>query len=348
MNKRACLVAAVVLGAAAGGAVGTAQAQDSASMTANGTTITFGGGGQYLSLPDIKFTGVGSPGSFRRQTNSDFADYGGAVGGGIETPLGFWGGYRVTGAVKGFFSSVQDNDTTHCADHCVVVAPTNGLTATGSALTTNTGRDVDYWGGSLEAKFGGAEPVQVRPNFMRYDYFLVGADVRGIDQNNDLHGRSGNPSVFQYNEDLNTTYYGGYVGFGGEYSLGFLGAGGLWDSLGLRSYYSARAGLYSANTDYNGHFNAIGAPSPISHLSLSSDDLAFIGSVSFETRKQFGPRTSLSLWTDYEYISSAPQMRYADSSGPTRIEDNSAFAARTMLRLNIGLGPAPLYPEPMK
>jgi hypothetical protein len=57
---------------------------------------------------------------------------------------------------------------------------------------------VDYWGGSLEAKFGGAEPVQVRPNFMRYDYFLVGADVRGIDQNNDLHGRSGNPSVFQY------------------------------------------------------------------------------------------------------------------------------------------------------
>ena len=135
MNKRACLVAAVVLGAATCGAAPAALAQDSASMTVNGTTITFGGGGQYLSLPDIKFTGVGSPGSFRRQTNSDFADYGGAVGGGIETPLGFWGGYRVAGAVKGFFSSVQDNDTTHCADHCVVVAPTNGLTTTDSALT---------------------------------------------------------------------------------------------------------------------------------------------------------------------------------------------------------------------
>jgi len=81
-----------------------------------------------------------------------------------------------------------------------------------------------------------------------------------------------------------------------------------------------------------------------SRLSLSKDDLAFIGSVSFETRKQFGPRTSLSLWSDYEYISSVPEMRYSNGDRPTRIEDDSAFATRTMLRLNIGLGPAPLYP----
>src|SRR6476619_6592334 len=94
------------------------------------------------------------------------------------------------------------------------------------------------------------------------------------------------------NEDLNTTYYGGYVGFGGEYSLGFLGTGGPWESLGLRSYFSARAGLYDAAIDYDVAFQFI----PVnSRLSLSKDDLAFIGSVSFETRKQ-SPRTSLSLW----------------------------------------------------
>jgi hypothetical protein len=62
MNKRACLVAAVVIGAATCGAAPAVLAQDSTSMTVNGTTITFGGGGQYLSLPDIKFTGVGRPG----------------------------------------------------------------------------------------------------------------------------------------------------------------------------------------------------------------------------------------------------------------------------------------------
>jgi len=60
-------------------------------------------------------------------------------------------------------------------------------------------------------------------------------------------------------------------------------------------------------------------------------------------------RTSLSLWTDYEYISSVPKMRYADDSGrPTRIDDEGVFASRTMLRLNIGLGSSQLYQEPLK
>jgi hypothetical protein len=54
-------------------------------------------------------------------------------------------------------------------------------------------------------------------------------------------------------------------------------------------------------------------------------------------------RTSLSLWTDYEYISSVPKMRYADDNRPTRIDDEGIFASRTMLRLNIGLGSQQLY-----
>ena len=78
---------------------------------------------------------------------------------------------------------------------------------------------------------------------------------------------------------------------------------------------------------------------------MSDDELAFIGTVSLETRKQIGTRSSLSLWTDYEYISSVPEMRYDNASGrPTRIDDDAVFASRTMLRLNIGLGPSSLYP----
>ena len=53
-----------------------------------------------------------------------------------------------------------------------------------------------------------------------------------------------------------------------------------------------------------------------SKISKSNDDLAFIGTVSLETRKQIGLRTSLSLWTDYEYISSVPEMRYAGQRPP--------------------------------
>jgi hypothetical protein len=39
---------------------------------------------------------------------------------------------------------------------------------------------------------------------------------------------------------------------------------------------------------------------------------------------------------------------YADFDRPTRIDDDSAFATRTMLRLNIGFGSSQLYEEPLK
>ena len=160
--------------------------------------------------------------------------------------------------------------------------------------------------------------------------------------------------MFTYKETLDTTYVGGYIGIGGEYSFGFIpfvgsavkGVGGLYDRLGLRTFINLRGGLYNAETDYDGlllfHFIPFN-----SKISQSNDELAFIGTVSLETRKQIGMRSSLSLWTDYEYISSVPEMRYNNGSGrPTQIDDDGIFASRTMLRLNIGLGPAALYPAP--
>jgi hypothetical protein len=42
-------------------------------------------------------------------------------------------------------------------------------------------------------------------------------------------------------------------------------------------------------------------------------------------------------------------MRYDNGAGrDTRIDDDSVFASRTMLRLNIGLGSSELYQEPLK
>lgn len=354
MHKPVLLIAAT-LGLAA--LVQPASAQDMTTATFNGTTIWVGGGVQFLSLPDIRFTGVGNPGNFRRQKNSesDWLDFGGAVGGGVETALGFWGASRVTGAVKGFWADVETDHRTNCSSGCVVVDPATGFLRSGSTLRTNTDRQAEYWGAQAELKFGRAEPVYEKPNFYRNDYFIVGADIRGIDQDNRLRGRAfSGLDVFTYKEGLDTTYVGGYIGVGGEYSFGFIpfvgsavkGVGGLYDRLGLRTFINLRAGLYNAETDYDGRFSFNFIPFN-SKISQSNDELAFIGTVSLETRKQIGMRSSLSLWTDYEYISSVPEMRYNNGSGrPTQIDDDGIFASRTMLRLNIGLGPAALYPAP--
>ena len=322
-----------------------ANAQDMTTATFGGTTIWVGGGVQFLSLPDIRFTEQN--GRRQRNSESDWLDFGGAAGGGIEAALGMWGSSRVTGSVKGFFANVETDDRKGCngdPGDCVVIDPASGLAFASSTLSTKTDREADYWGGQVELKFGRAEPVHVKPNLYRNDYFIIGADVRGIDQDNTLRSSVG--TNFSYKETLDTTYVGGYIGLGGEYSLGFLTGGGLYDRLGLRTFIAGRAGLYSADTDYDGRF-ASGAFS--SKISQSNDELAFIGTVSLETRKQIGMRTSLSLWTDYEYISSVPKMHYADDDGrPTRIDYDGVFASRTMLRLNIGLGAAQLYDEPLK
>jgi hypothetical protein len=337
-----------------------AHAQDMTTATFNGTTIWVGGGFQYLTLPDMKFTLRGNQESVRRQENSDFSEYGGSVGGGIETAIANWNGMRVTAGVKGFFSDLGNSNRKRCAGggdtFCAAIDPTGFVSiSTNGSWASKTDRDVDYWGGSVEFKFGGSQPVYEKPNLYRNDYFIVGADVRGIDQDNKIVNHVFDAPIsgpaFVYRETLDTTYTGAYVGFGGEYSFGFIpgvkNVGGLYDRLGLRTFVNVKGGLYNADTDYSGRFdipfNNFGT-----RLSKSSDDLAFIGTISLETRKQIGMRTSLSLWTDYEYISSVPELHYADFERPTRIGDDSSFATRTMLRLNVGLGSAQLYEEPLK
>ncbi|MGH6736480.1 MAG: hypothetical protein ACRECX_10440 [Methyloceanibacter sp.] len=357
MQRSSFVVVAALAGTAA--FAQPAAAQDFTTATYGGSRIWAGGGVQFLSLPDIRFVGKGStPATARRQRNSesDWLDFGGAAGGGIETALGWWGNHRVSGSVKGFWANLEDDDTSACRNQtCFVFDPTGVDIVFGPpTLQTRTSRDADYWGAQAELKFATGAPQEVKPNVYRNDYWIAGFDVRGIDQSNRLRGRFNGAQIYNYNETLDTTYYGGYVGFGGEYSFGFVpiigsalkGSGGLFDRLGLRTYINATAGLYSADTDYNGrYFTPVGGGFS-SALSQSNDELAFIGTISLETRKQIGTRTSLSLWTDYEYISSVPEMRYANTQRPTRIDDDSVFATRTMLRLNIGLGSQQLYPPP--
>jgi hypothetical protein len=366
MHKFAHLLTGVALVAAAA-PTSFAWGQEPLRQVIGGTTITLGGGAQLLSLPDLDFTFKtnNSGAAIGKQRNSDLDDYGGAVVGAIETPFGYWGGTPVTGVLSGFFANVEDSDRKNCVStgsiECTVesiVDNPNQLDSIGyDRFSTKTDRDVDYWGVGGEARFGkGAEPVPDSGGYLfRLAYVGIGGDVRGIDQDNKLRLRGDGPDV-NYAETLDTTYAGGFLSVGGEYNiLGYLGMGRGW---GLRSLLSLRAGVYNADTDYHGRYAA--SDGSLGRLGLTSDEVAFIGAATFETRKQLGPRASLSLVTDYEYYSYAPQMRYVDvdegacggtCAGKVRrthIDDDDAFEVRTTLRLNFALGPAPLYSEPLK
>ena len=250
MSRSSFVIAATLLGAAT--FAQPAMAQDFTTASFGGTNIWIGGGVQFLTLPDIKFTGKGGTGSLVRETNSsgDWLDFGGAGAAGFETALGYWGGFRVTGGINGFWANGDDDDNTNCrggAVGCVVVDPTASFGVVGPQIFTRTDREYDYWGGKAELKFAGGQPTNVKPNVYRNDYFIAGFDVRGIDQENHLRGTAGTVNVYRYNETLDTTYVGGYVGFGGEYSFGFIPGlktvGGFYDRLGIRTYASVRAGL---------------------------------------------------------------------------------------------------------
>jgi hypothetical protein len=363
-----------LLAAAAMAAISSsALAEEPATMVVNGTTISVGGGVQLLSLPDIDFTFLVKDGdaAVRTLKNSDLDDYGGALVGSIETPFGYWRGTPVAGVLSGFFANVEDTDRTRCRStgnlECfaenIVDNPNRGDSFGFDDLITNTNRDVDYWGVGAEARFGKApEPMRDQGGYLfRLAYVGIGADLRGIDQDNRLRLRGDGPDI-DYSETLDTTYAGAFLSVGGEYNvLGYLGIGGSW---GIRSLLSLRGGVYNASTDYNGRFRVMG---DTTRLGLDDDQAAFIGAASFETRKQFGSRTSLSLVTDYEYYSFAPEMRYVNADrngcadfpgGPTfdcpgtvnrtHISDDDAFEVRTTLRLNIGLGSAALYAAPLK
>ena len=362
MNRFVSLLTGVALIACAV-SVSTASAQEGpqpvTSVTSGRTIIELGGGVQFLDLPDMNFTFLTNEDgkTVRKQKNGELDDYGGVLSGSVYVPIRRSEGTPVTFVISGFVANVENSDRTNCSStnslDCTVaniVDNPNQLDSwTFQKFTTNTEREVDFWGGSTELAIG-----RDRPKRPRYEggflfdvyHFGIGADVRGIDQDNRIRlNPDGQGSSIRYDETVDTTYFGGYLSITGEYNiLGYFGIGGSW---GIRSFATFRGGVYDADTDYTGRFTQTG--NPTTRLSLSDNEVAFIGSASFETRKQFGGRTSVSLLTDYEYFSYVPRMRYADTNNRTYIDDDNTLAVRTQLRLNIGLGPAALYDEtPLK
>ncbi|MGI9384141.1 MAG: hypothetical protein ACR2PO_13385 [Methyloligellaceae bacterium] len=357
------------------------QAQDSGMMYAGRTVVSVGVGSAYLVLPDTKFglvtNGVGN--TIQKEEN-EFADYGWNVNGAIEIPTNFGNGRHGSFGVHGFYSRVEDDSNNRCATgtpavQCgwmnivdnPLIAQKNvfGALSTPVTLLNDHDREVDHWSVAAELKLGlgGHGGGMKDPQPVKRGYVAFGADFRGIDQELDIRGTATSPGItgtLSYSEDLDTNYYGAFVAYGRDYSLG--GPNGLWARLGLQSSFRLQAGVYYADTDYDGLYATTASTGLIDNgaLSLSEEDVAFIGSLTLETRKQINARTTISLQSEYTYYSWVPEMSYNDtdvalaggSTGlnvGTSIDDDDAFSSRTSVRLTFKLGPDDIMqPEPLK
>ncbi|MGD0532482.1 MAG: hypothetical protein ABSA62_09450 [Methyloceanibacter sp.] len=277
MHKSLRLVAGAVLGTFAALTAQTALAQDTATTTVGGTVISLGGGFAYLTLPDTRFifrykdSGAGD--TISKQENDTFDDFGGGFSGSIATPLGDAFGMPWVGAFHGYWSSIDNSNrdkctTTNssiCAAADIIDQPGPSTVSVAGTLISDTARDVDSWGTAFELTTPNPSPVLL-PGLFRNTHWGAAFDVRGLDQDLQIHGSTAGASdLFNYRESLDTTYYGGYLTFGGEYSI-------------FPSLYSGYA-----NVDYNGRFagNGVGPTG----LGLSEDNLAVIAGLKFETRK---------------------------------------------------------------
>lgn len=346
-------------------------------MQVGNTTVTLGGGIATLTLPDVPtmltrthngpFPVLGT-----YQFSDNFSDQiGWNVNGSVSAPItGFIGGPDEI-AVNGFWANIKDKENFGCNGDlgpqidCLVaplvdnpaIQQVNGSLGLNN-VTGHSERKVDQWGGSLEARWFLASGPFAAPRAMKPQYLALGADVRGIYQTIDATMNATTGANFTYNEDLNTTYYGAFLAWGGDYAPMLFAR--LWESLGLQSSFRLHGGIYYADTQYSGNLVGTGpiigsGGNPTSSLSLSRGDAAFIGGVTLETRKQITPRTALSLRSDYEYYSFVPMMTYnntdrgpaniagADRQDGTVIGHNDAFSMRTTLTLTVGLGPRELY-----
>lgn len=370
MTKSNRLIIILALVSLLFGTSANAQVNDEGSMQVGNATVSVGGGTAILSLPDVSsFLTRVLVAPIRLETlrfSEDFGDeIGWNVNGSIEAPIG--GAKTVT--LGGFWANINDEDTTGCTQTlsalCFVAsivdspAPQGFTAGAGNMMLAISKREVDQWGLSLEVKqklSGGLSGVTRTPPRR---HLALGVDIRGIDQDLDVSLPASRPGAgpITYNEELDTRYYGVYAAWGGDFEQ-FL-VNGLWQRWGLRSSFRLHGGIYYADTDYAGRQvdgSTAFAPDTDANLSLSSDDVAFIGGLTLETRKRIGQRTALKLRSVYEYYSYVPNMVYNTVDLPTftpglgfqngtAINDDDAFSMRTSLRLTIGLGPQELYRE---
>jgi len=344
--------------AAIGGLIASVALSPAAHATGD---VWLEGSYEFLNLPDVKFVNqYNLPGGLALTVDEEFINDNGNFNGfrfdgGIDN-ISIMGGAYVMG-VRGFFAWHDDKSDLECTNP--PAAPGTGRFCFATPLTNNpnifqdassvfsstnlytTERDVNHWGIAVDIAQG-PSGLRAGPAFRRIDQdtTITGSQI------NNAGGIFVDPFQLTYSEDLETNYWGGFVGFDGGVDLG-----GGWSLLA-----DAEAGLYWADTDYSGNYVVTNAatlatvnPNTNQSLSLDSDELAFIGVLKTSLEKDFGA-FKLAGFGRVEYISSAPDMAYNDldtrngvvfSQGPddeTRIGERYAYTASVGARVTVPMG----------
>jgi len=188
--------------------------------------VSVGGGTTLLTLPDVPSlmlrgdNGVTNLITHTFKSSEDFGDeWGWNINGSIAVPTGSMSSL----ALNGFWANITGEGSATCSipfgnnDRCLLaplVDDPNVLQTNGNfGMRSEAERDVNNWGASLESRWVHTlDPLAPNPALSR-NYFALGADIRGIDQN--LTERftplPGEPAAGNYSEGLDTRYYGAYA-----------------------------------------------------------------------------------------------------------------------------------------
>jgi hypothetical protein len=259
--------------------------------------------------------------------------------------------------LKGFYAGHHNDQASHCVPgdppYCAIVPlfdpspiDINNLTGgSGEQVQFDANRRANHWGVAAEFKtpIGGGNSLRSNEQPLAVK---VGLAYRRIDQSLALNAvgdgsHPGNPAFYRflaYTEGLDTSYWGGYIGFTGRTMLG----NGVVLSL------DGEVGLYDANSRYNGTYASSGwvfdpkaLPALMTQtLALTHNQAAVIAALKLSADKNFGP-FSLGVFARGEYYSYAPEMAYNDTqldflNGNRGINDGTSIAGGRAWTYSLG------------
>jgi hypothetical protein len=244
-------------------------------------------------------------------------------------------------AVKGFYSSYESQQNSRCTfteqSDCAMFPlfdpnPSGRATDDGGKLNptifgpdysggffsdwhTRTDREAVHLGAALELRLDrpAAAPastkdgsVAVAPKPVPFQW-RVGVAARKLDQELSLEATDFGPTQdpVTLHDDLDTTYYGAYLGFTTSREL----------REALRMVISGEAGLYYSDAHYQGRYTAsdsLGGGAISQSLSLDQSKAAFIGSVNVGLERDLSWGT-IGLFGEAEWISHVPTVLYNDT-----------------------------------
>ena len=255
------------------------------------------------------------------------------------------GGGALVGGREGFFAWHNDSSELNCNNiansQCrtiqILGAPGIGVAGSGNigfASRFETQKDVDHWGLALEVATPGPTCLKGGLAFRQIDQdtTITGGQL--------LDGVLSDPYSMTYNEDLETNYWGAYIGSVLQASIGN----------GVMIFADGEIGLYWMDADYNGQYTSANsrffpASNTSQSLGLSRDEIAAIAAVKLSLEQDLGIAKP-AVFGRGEWISEIPEVRFNTVALPpvvgpttgTSLGEDDAFSLSVGGRITVPMG----------